>query len=289
MDEVAPQSEQVETTVGQQLRAAREAQGKSVADIAAGLKISERMLDALERDAFDEIPSGPYAAGFARSYSRALGLEPANIVAEVRAAQGSRPREQVIAASQYEPVDENRVPSRALAWTAAGIALALVVAYLVWKQVALQPLMPEPARNAATVPAVAASTTAAPEAGAGAAPAVSDNVVVRIAASSQVWFSLEDSSGRSQFDLTLQGGEFYTLKPEQRSLLLRTGRPQALRILLGEDRVPQLGADDAIVSGVRLDTASLAQRLRGQAPTSVPAPGLTPAINPNPPAVGQTR
>ncbi len=284
MDEVAPQPEQVAKTAGQTLKAEREAQGKSLADIAGNLKISERLLDALERDAVSELPAGPYATGFARSYARALGLDPNPIVADIRAAQGAQPIDAGMSPSLYEPVDVSRVPSRALAWTAAAIALAMVVAYLVWKFMLMQPDVAAERPSGSETPAATTPASTAPATAPAAAPppAIADDVVVRIAASSQVWFSLEDANGRSQFDLTLQGGEFYTLRPEQRGLLLRTGRPQALRILLGDDRLPQLGADDAVVSGVRLDTASLAQRLRAGA-TPAPAAPITPAINPNPP------
>ncbi len=72
----------------------------------------------------------------------------------------------------------------------------------------------------------------------------------------------------------LNPGEFYTVKPAQRGLFLRTGRPQALRVMIGDQRVPQLGANDATVSGIGLDAQSLVQRLNGQTPAG-PTPGTT--------------
>lgn len=288
MEEVAPEPEHVTQTAGQQLRAARTERNKPLADYAASLRISEAMLDALERDAIHELPPGPYAAGFARSYALALGLDDKAIVSEIRAAQRQGAGHASSAYVAYEPVEPARVPSRLLAWTAAGIALTMVIAYLVWKSSVLQPdaaTPPPPATTASTPaatnaqPATPAVAAAAPTTG----PAIADDAVIRIAASSQVWFSLEDENGRSQFDLTLRGGEFYTIKPQQRGLRLRTGRPQSLRILVGEQRLPQLGPDDAVISGVVLDAASLGQRLRAPAPTTAPSSPST-AL---PAAVGQ--
>ncbi|MEK6540567.1 MAG: RodZ domain-containing protein [Pseudomonadota bacterium] len=278
-EEVAPETEQVEKTVGGKLRAAREVSGKSLVEIAAQTRVPLRMLDALERDAISELPPGPYAAGFARNFARAVGLDPQNIASEVLVVTQGVSTPSAYALDLFEPVATNRVPTRALAWTATIIAVALFVAYMVWKSWLMTPdasderaATPEvtSATPSATPvnPAVAAATAAGPTI------AVDPSAPVRIAASERVWFSLEDAGGRSQFDLTLEGGEFYTLKPAQRSLTLRTGRPQSLRILVGETRVPQLGANDAVVSGVALDPASLMQRINTP-PLAVPVPTVT--------------
>ena len=64
------------------------------------------------------------------------------------------------------------------------------------------------------------------------------------------------------------------MKPAQRTLFLRTDHPQSLSILLGDQRLPQLGASDTPVSGVALDAASLAMRL-GTQPAAIPSPGAS--------------
>lgn len=275
MDEVAPETGHVEKTAGEILRSARTELGKSISDISATIRVPERMLDALERDAISELPVGPYAIGFARSYAKALGLDETAIITQIRRLQqqGGAPVAPVY--EQYEPADTFRIPSRTLAWTAAGIALAMVIAYLVWKSFFLSPDA-DPAAPAATQAQPTAQTSNNAAAAPVPAAALASDAPVRIAASASVWFSLEDAQGRSQFDLTLQGGEFYTLRPEQRGLFLRTGRPQAMRILIGDTRLPQLAADDAVVSGVALDSASLNRRLaEGPAPAPV-APTTSP-------------
>lgn len=269
MDEVAP-PEQVVMTVGEKLRAAREASGKTLTDIASQTRVAERMLDALERNAVSELPPGPYATGFARNFARAVGLNENEVAAEIKALIQPVSTTSTFAFDQFEPVATNRVPSRALAWTAVLIAVMMVGAYLLWTSYLLNPAI---VRAGDSPAAATAQGPAQPAVSAAPAVAVDDNAVVRIAASERVWFSLEDAQGRGQFDLTLDGGEFYTLKPQQRSMTLRTGRPQSLRIMVGEVRVPQLGADDAVVSGVALDTASLTARINAPAAVTPPATG----------------
>jgi cytoskeletal protein RodZ len=268
-EEVAPEMNSGQEDVGSRLKAAREAAGKSLADISATTRVPSRLLDALERNAVDELPRGPYAIGFARTYARAVGLPETEIAEAVRAMQNHSSGGVVAAMDAYEPADSSRVPPSRLAWIAGGIAVLLIAGYLVWRSMLMTP--DTLAEEEAAVAAAAATESGQPAAAGTPAtgPAVTpfaDSEVVRIAASGPVWFSLENAEGRSQFDLTLSAGEFYTVKPEQRGLFLRTGRPQALRLMVGERTLPQLGDNDEIVSKVALDGASLA-RLVASPPT----------------------
>ena len=266
-------------SVGQRLKAAREAAGKTLAQISAETRVSARHLDALERNAVDELPRGPYASGFARSYATALGLDPNAIATEVRALQQHSTVGLTAALDAYEPTDAKRVPPKALAWTAAVIFLLLVAGYLGWRSMIMSPDTAPAASGEDLVATGDAPVAAAPTTATSTVTPFAETDVVRLSASGPVWFSLENAEGRSQFDLTLQAGEFYTVKPEQRALLLRTGRPQALRVLVGERALPQLGPDDTIISKFKLDGASLAQVLANPpALDGAPAAGTTPPL-----------
>ncbi|MGJ3626299.1 helix-turn-helix domain-containing protein [Sphingomonas sp. MMS24-JH45] len=73
-------------TVGARLRAAREAQGMSMADLAQRTRVTQRFLEAIEDDRLDLLPSSTYASGFARAMARAVGLDQAEIGRDIRAA-----------------------------------------------------------------------------------------------------------------------------------------------------------------------------------------------------------
>lgn len=62
-------------TVGQTLRAAREAARMTVVDVAQSLKFSPRQVEQLEADDYDALPGNTIVRGFARSYARLLKLD----------------------------------------------------------------------------------------------------------------------------------------------------------------------------------------------------------------------
>jgi cytoskeleton protein RodZ len=72
-------------TIGEALRSAREAQGKSLDDAAVATRIRPTYLEALERERFGELGGSVYAKGFLRSYAGYLGVDPAPLLEAYRA------------------------------------------------------------------------------------------------------------------------------------------------------------------------------------------------------------
>lgn len=62
-------------TLGDGLRKARELSGKSLAELAAGTRVHERYLRALEENNISGLPSRVFAIGYVRAYAGALGLD----------------------------------------------------------------------------------------------------------------------------------------------------------------------------------------------------------------------
>jgi len=73
-------------TAGAVLRAARERRNMTLAALAAAIKVSPRKLDALERDAFDELPDMTFARALAQSVCRHLGIDAKPVLALLPAA-----------------------------------------------------------------------------------------------------------------------------------------------------------------------------------------------------------
>lgn len=282
--EQAPVSREPET-VGGRLRAAREAQGRSIAELTAMTKVPSRTLEAIERMDLSALPSGPYATGFVRTYARALGVDAEAAVTEMRATMQSRNIGHVSVLTHYEPADPARVPPTKLVLASLGIVAVIAAAYGIWRSEILAPTPTVAEAGAALGAAASGQTGAAPTAAAPAIPAapsvvISPDAPVLISASDQLYFALEDANGRSQFDLTLNAGEFYTVKRNQRDLFLRTPKPQALKLVVDGQALPSIGTADTMLSGVGLDAPSLSRIASGQwvqpaaaaqAPT-VPAP-----------------
>jgi cytoskeleton protein RodZ len=81
---VAPEG-LVPPSVGQQLRAAREARGMSAADVAKVLKLGVNQVVALEADDWSRLPGNTFARGFVRNYARLFKLDAESLMRELSA------------------------------------------------------------------------------------------------------------------------------------------------------------------------------------------------------------
>lgn len=266
--------------VGQQLRDARIASGRSVEDIAQETRISQRYLTAIENGAYHELPGKTYISGFVRAYARAVGLDEVAVAQQVRgevdaSVYSVRPPFEV-----YEPSDPARLPSRSLVTTGLIALAVLAAAYGVWRFVSMEPAddlataeVSAPQDDAATAPAGGTAATASGPA----APAVSAGAPVTITAQSEAWIGFDDTAGKTVTYRTLKPGEVYQVPAEIRdSLFLRTVRPQAITIAVDGRTVPSLGPADTMVKNVSLKPADLAARIDG---TPAPAANTAPAGN----------
>ncbi|MDP1645077.1 MAG: helix-turn-helix domain-containing protein [Thiobacillus sp.] len=79
-------SESGQPSVGQILRDAREAQGITLEDAAARLRLMQRQVEAMETDDFESLDPPVFARGFVRNYARLLGLVPEALLARMEGA-----------------------------------------------------------------------------------------------------------------------------------------------------------------------------------------------------------
>ncbi len=79
-------SENGQASVGQILRAAREAQGITLEDAAIRLRLMQRQIEAMEADDFASLGQPVFARGFVRNYARLLGLAPDALLSRMEGA-----------------------------------------------------------------------------------------------------------------------------------------------------------------------------------------------------------
>jgi cytoskeleton protein RodZ len=116
------------------LRAAREARGMSVADVAHSLKFSIRQIEALETDDFANLPAPTFVRGFVRGYAKLLRLEPEPLLAMIESTAPSnlpdvRPPQNMGEAAQ--PTMIHRKSSRPVL-LGAGILFACATVLGIW-------------------------------------------------------------------------------------------------------------------------------------------------------------
>ncbi|MEG3083229.1 DUF4115 domain-containing protein [Sphingomonas sp. PB2P12] len=264
---------------GDILRTAREAQGLSVADIAARTRVPLRHLEAIEGSDYSVLPSSTYAVGFARAYARAVGVEEVPIAQKVRedvAKLGRRTPEY----APYEMTDPSRVPSRGIVIVALGIAIAVLVLVGLWYGTDMfrgsrTAATDAPVVQAPVVPAVktAQSVPAAPT------PA---NGQVTLTASDDVWMRVYDADNKTLYLGTMKPGEKFDVPRDAKDPMINIGRADKLAVTLNGAAVPPLGTGERAVKDVHIGAAAIAARAAGRPSTE--AQGANPGAAANPQA-----
>jgi hypothetical protein len=169
-----------------------------------------------------------------------------------------RPEAQV-----FEPADPAKVMPRWLVILAL-LALAAVAAAFLWNR---SRQLEAPDEVAMVEPAPGANQGQQSAAPPVQQPAAASGPVV-ITANEPAWIQVSERGGRSLFQGELAAGQSFEVPATANAPVLRTGRPQSIRISVGTADAPPVGAPDTTVRNVSLAPADL---LRGPAATP-PAP-----------------
>ncbi|MDD3798251.1 MAG: helix-turn-helix domain-containing protein [Novosphingobium sp.] len=295
MDQVNEQFEEERPApaIGEQIRAAREQAGLSLAQVSAETRISQRHLEMIEAGEYGQLPARTYAIGFSRTVAKVVGLDENEVVADVRAAldeiangKGRR------TGGTFEPGDPARIPSARLGWVMVAVAVILVVAGFVFFRgfftpaVNLPPLEPDTPPPAAVAPQPANASPAV--------PAGQGGQVVFTAMDDGIWVKFYDASGQQLMQKQMAKGETYAVPAAAQGPMVWTGRPDALAITVGGRAIPRLADKEGIVKDVPVTAEALMTRKTTPAPASpvraVPTPATpvpaaaTPAATPRPAA-----
>jgi cytoskeletal protein RodZ len=265
--------------VGDRLRALREAQGLSLAEVGQRTRVPLRHLEAIEATDFAALPSPTYAVGFSRAYARAVGADEVQVAQAVRAelAKVDRPPEY----RPYETADPARVPARGLAIVTLGCALAIVILAGLWFGTDLfrggggseSAVSPGPSSSVA-VPPRAVAPAPSPT------PSLAEGQVRLAAGANEVWLRVYDADNKTLYLGTLAPGASFDVPRDARGPKINVGRPDELQITVNGTAIPRLGDGKRPIKDVPVDAASLAARLNGAAAT--PASNATQSAAPRP-------
>lgn len=267
-------------SAGDRLRAAREAQGLSLADVAARTRVTQRYLEAIELGRPEDLPSSTYAVGFAKAYARAVGEDQVAIGRDVRdeLRMGGAPRQM----HHFEEIaDPARGPSRGVVIVAMGLAIAVaVIAAILFSTGMFTAAKDQPASApsvSAEVPAPAASTPAPAAAPTGGA--------VVLTANDEVWLRVYDGAGTRLFQGTMKPGDRFEVPANAVDPMVNVGRPDKLALTVGGRAVPPLGDGKRALMDVKIGAPALLARIAAAGATPSPvtsASGATTAPTPAP-------
>lgn len=238
------EGENAMTSTGLRLRAAREAAGMSLEEVATATRIPTRHLESLENADFERLPAPTYTIGFAKNYAAAVGLDRREIADQLRAEMGGTRPATHAHQMQFEPAD----PARSFPKWVLLVVLAAIVAVVLgarWWQ------SREYAEDGALFadnapPEQVAPANPQPSA---APPAPSGPVV--LTANAEVWLQVKDGATTLKEGI-LQAGQSYEVPATAAAPVLTTGKPEALRIAVGTADAPPVGAPATTVSNISL-------------------------------------
>jgi transcriptional regulator with XRE-family HTH domain len=220
-------------SIGEALRSAREAQGKSVEDAAAATRIRSSYLEALEQEHFEQLGGNVYAKGFLRSYARFLGVDPDPLLDAYRAQE--RPDAPLFEHAPTAIRGGRASGRRGQTWLAVAIVcVSIILVVSLWSLLrpapdptnAQPPFAPEPATTA-----VAGAGTSAPPTTARPAPS---GVTVTLRYRAPSWTRIT-ADGKVFFEGTPGPDERRTFRAK-RSIDLILGAPAAVSLTVnGKD------------------------------------------------------
>ncbi len=264
-------------SVGSALRRAREKRGQTLAEISRELCLKEDTLRALESRQYSALPKVPYCFGFVRTYARALGLEPEEMVRRFKVEIGDKPQASKLLPPQ--PLRGGRLPGRAALTFSVFVAAA---AYAGWYFYTAEPdtiivpattadahapMAPVPLIEAEHAKRLNAEVDAANKAQAeadhaktgattSAAPAEKSGIVIK--AVTTCWVYIHDTKGRVVFHKTMQKGDEFKV-PDAKGLVVDLGNPYGVQIVFnGRVLKAQTGAPGKAVR-ISLEAQDLAK------------------------------
>jgi cytoskeletal protein RodZ len=156
--------------LGERFRAAREARGLTLSEVAEQIRIRSVYLGAIEEENWPVIGAPVYTRGFLRTYARFLGVDAEEAVTEFNA-QTAEPTEGLV----EDVPNRSRRGSKGLRpylWAASIVAVALI-AFVVYNQILLQQRLPSQVAVTSSAPSPVISASPTPAVLTSASPLVS--------------------------------------------------------------------------------------------------------------------
>lgn len=124
---------------GQRLKKARELRGLTVAQAAAELRLTARYLQAMEADAYKDLPEPTFVRGYMRRYAQLVKISPDDIAAkfdQCYAADTETPEPNVRPRNPIQVLGDIARPRlrlrRLLSWASVALILVLLLGFLFW-------------------------------------------------------------------------------------------------------------------------------------------------------------
>ncbi len=238
-------------SVGELLKHEREAQGKTIEDVARATKLSRLILEALEADHFSVLPASVYVKGHLRTYARFLGMNEDAIVDKYLRFTQQLEHEELDEwdAVELELHEEKQRMGRRWVWIA--VAVAVVVAVACWYAAAQRGGTSEPEPE----PEISADTDTSAVVVEPVREAVVDDTLIEwhklellVVATDRTWLRVS-IDGEPEADLTLERGDQRQWEADE-FFELDVGTGENLELYLGGKPLGTAGSGPRLVEGL---------------------------------------
>lgn len=192
---------------GAQLAQAREAQGLSIPEVAARLRLHPKQVAALEQERLDKLPEPAFVRGFLRNYAKELRLDPAPLLAAL--AERQAPPDEIPTMIGGPPADVRRalVERSSRLTVIVGVVILIVVLGIIgWvasSRMARVDGSAPPAKASGAVASPGASATAATHGATQATAAAADDAAAATAVAATTPAGGAGSSGAVPAPVTI--------------------------------------------------------------------------------------
>lgn len=240
-------------SVGELLRLEREAQGKTIEDVARATKMSSATIAGLEADHFSILPAPVYVKGHLRTYARHLGLNETEVVDKyLRFTQQQDSAElDEWDAVELELHEERQRSGRRWVWIAVVVA-TVVVAFVIWYVATRRGDGSEAVTNAPAVVAEPVRETVA-----GDTMIEWHRLELLAVARERTWLSVS-IDGEPVADLTLERGEERRWEAEE-FFQLDVGNGGGLALYLDGEFLGTAGSGSRLVEGLVVNESGMSR------------------------------
>jgi cytoskeletal protein RodZ len=251
------------SSVGKMLQEAREHQGRSIAEVADQLCLTQRYLRAIENDDIADLPGPFFYKSFVIQYAQFLGLPSEQVQAGLDTLLGSQ---EPVSSAPVDPAVEstNRhyLTDRAVGWRIAALVAVVLgcTGFYAWWNRAAQPARSASSHAPLTVSPVTVSVTPAGTATevnqavnqvAALRVSQTDNsndastVVLSLSATKETWLSIT-SGGKQIFSGTLRPNETTQVKGADMATM-HVGNAGGIDVQLNGKPIPRLGSEGEVL------------------------------------------
>jgi cytoskeleton protein RodZ len=289
-----PHFYQMAETLGEKLRAAREARGISVRDVAEQTRIAPMYIECIENDNYKPLPGGIFNKGFVKSYARFIGMDENEALQDysrlLSQTESSTPPVEEFRSYRPEVLTDDRASQSSLATIViAGVILAIMTfgIYMLVSWLRSEPSAPTAATNTNTSNQTAAQQPdAATPAPAGDVPTMQNLRVEFRTASEPISLSATSDGRNSVNTVTPSAPQIFEPRQSLRLSYAKALAPSAQLFINGKQIVlPTAPANPRrIPIEIDINAANLAQvwqsgqyTFQVQAPADTTTPVATPS------------